>query len=105
MVIAFGTLDKFQVQHIKFFTVGSGDLFKILAGEKLLTYVPDHRKIIKIQSHSIVKEKSSVMILDSGQRYVKLISFQSIDKLIHSRACCQSVQIELGMSAEKITVR
>ena len=67
-----------------------------------------HRgQIEKLLKASIFKDFSKIYQFANPEqrKFLDLYSFQSIDKLIHSRACCQSVQIELGMSAKKITVR
>ena len=37
----FGAEDELQVQHVKFLSVGFGDLFQVVPGEKLFAHVPD----------------------------------------------------------------
>ena len=67
--------------------------------------MPDQGKIIQIQSHSIVKQKRILAILDSGERTIEFISLQSIDKFLHIGAGDQSVNIQPGMSAKKLPIR
>ena len=83
MVIAFGTLDKFQVQHIKFFTVGFCYFFQVIPFEKLFPKVPDLGEIVKIQCHPIIKKKTVAVFHYSGKRSVKFITLQGIYKLFH----------------------
>ena len=67
--------------------------------------MPDQGKIIKVESHSIIKQKCIFAILDSGERTIEFISLQSIDKFLHIGAGDQSVDIQFGMPAEKFSVR
>ena len=103
--ITLGAENKLKVQHIEFLSISFGDLCEIISRKKFLTHMPDQGKIIKVESHSIIKQKSAFAVLNPGQWSIKFISLQCIDKFLHIAAGDQPVDIQFGMPAEKFSVR